>query len=190
MIPQANSIRMMDSMRCTYRRTARPQGISLIELLLALTLAMVFAAAAIPRLLNSRIAANEGAAVASVDVITYAQESYRTAYPTVGYAGALSNLALTCKRDCAPNAEHACLIDCNLPSATITARDGYLFALSADSATPHRAYLVAAVAGVPGHTGNHDFCSVEDGKIRNRAARGAAPSAITREDCQAMPLMP
>ena len=83
--------------------SSRAHGFSLAEVLIITGLAMVLAAALVPRLLNSRIAANEATAVASVDIITSAQESYKTAYPAAGYADTLSRLALICKPSCQPD---------------------------------------------------------------------------------------
>ncbi len=169
----------------------RSRGLSLLELLLVVALAMAVAAALLPRLLRSRILANEGTAVSNVDVITYAQESYRSSYPALGYARSLADLALTCHRDCTPSPHHACLIDCNLPAATTSSRDGYLYALAADpQAGEHGAYVVAVSASTPGHTGDHDFCAIEDGRVRFRVATGEPPAQISHDACQRWPVMP
>jgi type IV pilus assembly protein PilA len=170
---------------------SRSQGISLVEIVLLVALAMVLAAVVIPRVLDSRVAANEATAISNVDVITYAQESYRTSYPALGYAGSLSDLALTCHHDCVPTPEHACLIDCNLPSAAQTAKDGYLYALSAGiQSRPYRTYVVVTSAAVPGHTGDHDFCAVEDGKVRARPAAGTAAATVAHDQCRTWQVMP
>jgi type IV pilus assembly protein PilA len=176
-------------MRRTCPAMARTQGISLIEVVLIVALAMVLAASVIPRVLDSRVAANEATAISNVDVITYAQQSYRTAYPQRGYAGTLSELALTCHHDCVPSPEHACLIDCNLPGAAVRAKDGYLYGLSAGGGVrPYQSYVAAAGAATPGYSGRHDFCAVEDGKLRSRPAAGSAK--VAQDQCLAWPLMP
>ncbi|HTM89564.1 MAG TPA: hypothetical protein VL155_15275, partial [Terriglobales bacterium] len=83
--------------------SSRAHGFSLVEVLIITGLAMLLAAALLPRLLNSRIAANEATAIANVDIITSAQESYKTAYPGIGYADSLSRLAGNCDlRQCRP----------------------------------------------------------------------------------------
>ncbi len=100
--------------------SSRIHGFSLLEILIITGLAMVLAAALVPRLLNSRIAANEATAIGNLDIITSAQESYKTAYPAIGYADTLSRLAAICKQPtCQPTPQHACLIDCKLPAATV-----------------------------------------------------------------------
>jgi type II secretory pathway pseudopilin PulG len=167
----------------------RTQGISLVEVVIIVALAMVAAAAVIPRVLGSRVAANEATAISNVDVITYAQQSYRATYPQLGYAGSLSALALTCHHDCVPSPEHACLIDCNLPGASVRPKDGYLYSMSSGPGSPpHQTYVAGSTASVPGYTGQHDFCAAEDGKVRSRPAAGA--SNITRDQCLSWPVMP
>jgi type II secretory pathway pseudopilin PulG len=180
----------MNSFRRSHRNL-RGHGLSLLELILVAALAMAVAAAVLPRLLNSRILANEGTAVSNVDVITYAQESYRTTYPAIGYAKSLADLALQCHRECVPTPQHACLIDCNLPAATTSARDGYMYALAADpGAGSYGTYVVGVSASIPGHTGDHDFCSTEDGKVRYQNAAGRPPAEISHDVCKTWRVMP
>ena len=156
---------------------------------------MLLAAALVPRLLNSRIAANEATAVANVDIITSAQTSYKTAYPAIGYADSLSRLAGMChERECHPTPEHACLIDCNLPSAVLHARNGYLYALSASNPSgsgPNSSYVVAAAAEKIHKDGDHDFCAVEDARIRWQSPAASTPArSMTRSLCQRLPVLP
>jgi type II secretory pathway pseudopilin PulG len=173
------------------QQNLRSHGLSLLEVVLVLALAMAAAAALLPRLLRSRILANEGTAISNVDVITLAQESYRSTYPAIGYASSLADMALMCHRDCVPSPQHACLIDCNLPAATTSARDGYTYALAVDpSAGAHGTYVVAVSAAIPMHTGDHDFCAIEDGKVRYRTASGQPPAQISHDLCRTWPVMP
>lgn len=175
--------------------SSRAHGFSLVEVLIITGLAMLLAAALLPRLLNSRVAANEATAVANVDIITSAQESYRTAYPAVGYAGSLSRLAAVCKqRQCQPTPEHACLIDCHLPEAELHSRDGYLYGLAAANPTGSGAnstYVIAAAAAQLHKTGEHDFCAVEDARIRWQApATNTRAGSITHSACRRLAVMP
>ena len=93
----------------------KQKGFSLIELLIVVAIILIIAAIAIPNLLRARMAANESAAASSIRTLNTAQVSYITAYPTVGYAVALSNLAGA--SPCTASSGTACLIDNNLASA-------------------------------------------------------------------------
>lgn len=174
---------------------SRVHGFSLVEVLIITGLTMLLAAAVLPRLLNSRIAANEATAVANVDIITSAQQSYKTAYSRIGYAASLSRLAGVCgQRYCRPTPEHACLIDCNLPAAAVRAQNGYLYSLSAAhpaGSGPNSIYVVSAAAAAIHKTGDHDFCALEDARIRWQApAANTSPAALTHALCQSLPVMP
>ena len=175
--------------------SSRAHGFSLVEVLIIAGLAMLLAAALIPRLLNSRVAANEATAVANVDIITSAQHSYKAAYPAIGYADSLARLAGNCDlRLCRATADHACLIDCHLPEGVRESRGGYFYGLSAASPAgvgPNSTYAVAAVAETVHKTGDHDFCAVEDARIRWQApAVPTRAASITHSVCQQLPVMP
>ncbi len=178
-----------------YFMSRRNDGFSLPEVLIITGLAMVLAAALAPRLLNSRIAANEATAVGNLDIITSAQESYKTAYPTIGYADTLSRLAAICKqRTCQPTSEHACLIDCKLPSAALHSNSGYFYALTAANPAasgPNSIYVIAAATAQIHKTGEHNFCALEDGRIRWQAPTSTTSAgSITHSVCQQLAVMP
>ena len=108
----------------------KQKGFSLIELLIVVAIILIIAAIAIPNLLRARMAANESSAVASIRTLNTAQVSYQSAYPTTGFAAALSNLGPTSATGCAtPNSTTACLIDWTLTKATAaaTSKNGYIF---------------------------------------------------------------
>jgi type IV pilus assembly protein PilA len=86
-------------------------GFSLIELLIVITIILIIAAIAIPKLLTVKQVANATAAVANVRSLTNALEAYDTAYPTVGYPTALANLAGT---GMTPTSTAALLVDASL----------------------------------------------------------------------------
>ena len=70
----------------------KPEGFSLIELLIVVAIILIIAAIAIPNLLRARIAANEASAVSSIRTIVGAEATYQLAYPTVGFADTLAQL--------------------------------------------------------------------------------------------------
>src|ERR1700720_2303438 len=89
----------------------KQKGFSLIELLIVVAIILIIAAIAIPNLLRARIAANESSAVSAVRTVNTAQISYFSAYPTVGYSGALLALGDGGACPSPPTQAPSCLID-------------------------------------------------------------------------------
>jgi len=139
----------------------KQKGFSLIELLIVVAIILIIAAIAIPNLLRARMAANESAAASSIRTLNTAQVSYITAYPTVGYGAALSNLAGA--SPCTATSTNACLIDNNLATATAApGKSGFIY-LDTGTATN---YVVSAIPTTLNSTGTKSFCSVEDAVVR------------------------
>ena len=158
----------------------KQKGFSLIELLIVVAIILIIAAIAIPNLLRARIAANESSAVAGVRTLNTAQISYYSAYPTVGYASALTNMGGTCTGSTVPTSTGACLIDSAIASGT---KSGYNFTIGGVSGTPATSYyFVASPQGV-NQTGVRVFCSNQDAVVRVAAA-GASSCAGTETPLQ------
>lgn len=139
----------------------RNKGFSLIELLIVVAIILIIAALAIPSFLRSKIAANESAAVAAVRIVTSAQISYSTAYPSVGFSSSLAALGGT---SCAPpDPTSACIIDAPLAAGQ---RSGYNFVLANVSGTPAGGYNVIATPTSYNSSGIRNFCSYEDSILR------------------------
>ena len=116
----------------------KQKGFSLIELLIVVAIILIIAAIAIPNLLRARMAANESSAVASIRTITTGEVTYQTAYPTVGYAPALTNLGGALGAACSPTSTTACLIDAvlsNNGNPTGSGKSGYSFTTGTGTAT-------------------------------------------------------
>ena len=147
-------------------------GFTLIELQNLVAIIMINAAIAIPNLLRARISANEAAAAHSTRSITTGEIQYLSAFPSIGYAPALSNLGPPAAGCVTPDSNTSCLIDNGLASGT---KEGYLFTASAAGGPPTSSY---AEGGRPqsASSGNRSFCAIEDAVVRVSSTDPANPS--------------
>jgi len=124
------------------------QGFSLVELLIVVTVIGVILTFAIPNLLRSRAAANEGSAMQSLHNLVNAQLNYSVTLGSGRFATAIGILS------------NAGLIDDVLGSGT---KNGYSFVIS--TGPSNDSFNIVAKPVTFGTTGNRYFCSDEDSVI-------------------------
>jgi type IV pilus assembly protein PilA len=136
-------------------------GFSLIELLLVVAIVGIITAIAVPNLLASKRAANEGSALSSVRTITSAEATYQ-ATTGAGLYGTLANL------------HSAGLVDSALSDSTLVApKSGYFFAAEANTSTPNSQYLTTASTCQPSGvtaSGTRNFASDASGVVTHSPA--------------------
>lgn len=135
------------------------KGFSLVELLVVVAIIGIIAAIAVPSLLSSRRAANEGAALSAMRSIHSAQVTYLNSAGSGAY-GTLAAL------------RNESLVDSVLGNGT---KSGYTFVCAAGNLTagPPPTYFATAVPASTApvaRTGHRSFTIADDGMLRGKVA--------------------
>jgi type IV pilus assembly protein PilA len=129
-------------------------GFSLIELLIVVTIILIIAAIAIPKVLNAKIQTNEAAAVVTLHTLNANALMYSNSYGTFPHQ--LSDLG-PAGGGSGPSSTSADLIDSTLATGT---KAGYVFTFTVtgtDSAGNVISYSISATPVKVGTTGQRSF---------------------------------
>jgi len=164
----------------------KQKGFSLIELLIVVAIILIIAAIAIPNLLRSKMAANEGSAVATLRTLNTSALLYSTTFSTL--PPDLASMGPDASTGNAPTASGADLIDSVMAGgvggaapaagAKVATKSGYTITYAPGTAAGGviPTYTLTAVPINYYGTGFRSFFTDETGVIRANAT-GAAPTA-------------
>ena len=165
----------------------KPNGFSLIELLIVVAIILIIAAIAIPNFLRSRVAANQASAVESLRTLSTAEFTYSSTYNR-GYTATLGYLGPP-PSGSADDITHAAIVDDVLSgtsasgaTAMTSTKNGYQFTYSPGTAVNGQvlSFTINADPVTRGTTGLNSYFIDQTGVVRQNATTqaGAADSPL------------
>ena len=156
------------------RAARRPNGFTLMELLIVISIILILMLVAIPTAGKIRKHANELSAQKSLQTIEQAESMYESTYPTTGFACSLTALGGEATAG-PPSATAAGVINGELATGI---KSGYIFNITnctkvtVNNTDRITGYTVTAVPATPGKTGDRGFCVESGGPIKMDPAGG------------------
>ena len=157
------------------RRTIRPNGFTLMELLIVMAIIAILSLLAIASIGMYTKRANQLSAVNSVQKIVEAEQMFQESYPSLGFACTLAALGGDPHSGETPTATSAQLLPQDLASGF---KQGYEFnVVCADKVTTnnvdrYNSFTVTAKPQTVRKTGDLGYCSDESGQIKFDPAGG------------------
>ena len=157
----------------------KQKGFSLIELLIVVAIILIIAAIAIPNLMKSKQAANQGAAAANTRTIVSAEHTFAITYFGAGggFADSLGRLGPG-GGPCAATggtSTNACLVDQVLGcAAQPCVKDNYQYNVNPIGAYPATTDYISFATAIGANYGKQDFCATSEGVVRFNVLAGAA----------------
>jgi type IV pilus assembly protein PilA len=143
----------------------QPNGFTLMELLIVISIILILMLMAIPTMGNMRRQGNETSAIQSIRAISMAQIQYESTYPANGFACTLAALGGD-PNSGPPSPAAAQMLQGDLSSGF---KSGYIFTIgnctkvSINGTDRITGYTVTAVPQTVGKSGNRGFCSDQFG---------------------------
>ncbi len=142
-------------------------GFTLVELLIVMSVILIIATLALPKLMGVLRTANETSAINSLRTLTSMEGQYNSTYPTHGFACSLAELGGK-PGSGTPGPEAAQLINEDLAGGS---KSGYSFKITCgdkntiNNQDQYNSYAITAVPNSVGRTGNRGFCTDQDAQI-------------------------
>jgi type IV pilus assembly protein PilA len=152
----------------------RPNGFTLMELLIVIAIILILMLMAIPTIGSLTKKGNETSAINSVQTVTKAEIQYQSSYPANGFACTLPALGGDPNAG-APTPAAAQILQGDLTSGY---KSGYMFTITCSNKVTingtdrSNGYTITAVPQTVGKTGDRGFCSDQFGTIKYDPAGG------------------